>query len=685
MRCGLTLALATLVLTGCNRATAVTGIGTDADWPGHGGATDEAGFSRLAEINASNIGQLGLAWYVDLPDEVSLEATPLAVNGVLYFTGSFSAVYAVDGRTGHLLWRYDPEIWNHNPERMRLMFGVNRGAAYADGRVFVATLDGRLIALDAKSGTPLWSAETLPAGAIMYSTGAPRIMGDKVIIGNGGGDFGSRGFVTAYDAKTGRQLWRFYTVPGSPEQNRPENNGGDPAMARAAATWSGEYWKTGTGGTVWNGMTFDPELNRIYIGTGNSGPYDPAVRSPGNGDNLYLASIVALDANTGKYIWHYQVNPREAWDYKATMNIIAATLTIDGKPRKVLMQVPTNGFFYILDRETGKLISAEKTGKVTWADHIDLKTGRPVEAPNIRYETGESEIYPSPMGAHNWQAMSFSPDTGMAYIPAMQAGVRLTKPPAGSGMPPGSVMMGPAKSNDPQDGTAFLVAWDAARQRLAWKIPLPSMWNGGTLATHGSLVFQGTGSGAFSAYDARDGKRLWQFDAGLGIQAAPISYAVDGQQHVAVLVGYGGSGGVGNPMTRAGWKFGAQMRRLLVFKLGGKAVLAKSAPPDFSVKPVDDPSIKIAEADVKAGRQLYMRCVVCHGYDLNSGGIAPDLRESQVAMQMDGLWTVLHDGALAPRGMPRFDNYSRDEVRELHAYIRAGARKKLGTRKQPTS
>jgi quinohemoprotein ethanol dehydrogenase len=656
------------------------GQGTGADWPGHGGAADESGFSQLAQIRADNVGRLGLAWFLDLPGEVSLEATPLAVNGVLYFTGSFSAVYAVDGRSGRQLWRYDPEIWKHEPERMRLMFGVNRGPAYADGRVFVATLDGRLIALDAASGKALWSVATLPPGSKLYSTGAPRVMGDKVIIGQGGGDFGSRGFVTAYDARTGRQAWRFYVVPGSPEENR-----GHPALERAAATWSGEYWKTGTGGTVWNGMTFDPELNRIYIGTGNSGPYDPAVRSPGDGDNLYLASIVALDADTGRYVWHYQVNPREAWDYKATMNIIAATLTIDGKPRKVLMQAPTNGFFYVLDRETGKLISAGKTGKVTWADHIDLKTGRPVEAPNIRYETGESEIYPSPMGAHNWQAMSFSPDTGMAYIPAMQAGVHLVRPPAGSGMPPGSVIMEPARTGGPDDGTGSLVAWDAARQRLAWKVRLPSMWNGGTLATHGGLVFQGTGSGQFSAYDARDGRRLWQFEAGLGIQSAPISYAVDGKQYVAVLVGYGGSGGVGNPMTRVGWKFGAQMRRLLVFALDGKAVLPPSAPPDFTVQAVDDPAITIAEADVRAGRQLYMGCIVCHGYNLNAGGIAPDLRESGIALQIDSLWSVLHDGVLASRGMPRFDNLTRDEVRQLHAYIRAGAREALGTRKAPSA
>ncbi len=356
------MALALAAGPGGSRTRPIEPVG--ADWLRHN-ATDMGGnFSPLGQITPATAGKLGLAWSIDLPDEHALEATPLAVNGILYFSGSYARVYAVDGRTGKRLWTYDPETWKHNQIKLRWTLAANRGVAYDAGRIFVGTIDGRLIAIDAKSGQKIWSVETVD----------PDSKG-KVLIGNGGADFNARGYVTAYDQETGKQLWRFYTVPGAPEENK-----GDPAMERAAETWRGEYWKTGTGGTAWNGLTYDPELDQLYIGTGNSGPYDPEVRSPGGGDNLYLVSIVALNPDTGKYIWHYQQNPREAWDYKSTANMIATTLTIDGRPRKVLMQAPTNGFFYVLDRVTGKPISAEKITKVTWASRIDMATGRPVEA-----------------------------------------------------------------------------------------------------------------------------------------------------------------------------------------------------------------------------------------------------------------------------------------------------------------
>ena len=665
------------VVTATSANAATPSAGTASDWPNHSGGVDESGYSQLDQINTANIKRVGLNWSLDLPGEVTLEATPLAVNGVLYFTGSYAAVYAVDAISGKLLWKYDPETWKHYPVKMQYSFAVNRGPAYADGRVYAAALDGRLFALDAKSGKLLWSVETVDPQSMLTVTGAPRTFNGKVIIGNGGGDFGMRGYVTAYDGATGKQAWRFYIVPGRPEENK-----GDPAMERAAATWSGEYWNTGTGGTAWNGMTFDPELNRIYIGTGNGAPYEVDKRSPGDGDNLYLASIVAVDANTGKYIWHYQANPREAWDYKCTANIIMATLTIDGTPRKVLMQSPTNGFFYVLDRQTGKLISAEKTGKVSWAERIDLKTGRPVEAKNIRHETGEVTIFPSPIGSHNWQDMSFSPSAGLVYIPYMQAGARFSKGPAW----PGAVSIGGMSIGwaleDPEDGKGALLAWDPVQQKARWKVQHQTIWNGGTLATAGGLVMQGTADGFLSAYDATNGERLWRVNAGLGIIAPPISYSAQGKQQISVLVGYGGSASVGSNIMHAGWKYTAP-RRLLTFGLDGKATLPPSPAPDMFVHAVDDPSIKLKDADVAAGRSMFLACAICHGRDLvSAGGPAPDLRESRLALDAEAFVKVVQGGALIQRGMPRFDTLTREQVLQIYAYIRAGAREAIANPNQ---
>jgi quinohemoprotein ethanol dehydrogenase len=653
-----------------------------ANWLGHNGSADESAYSRLDAINTGNARKLGLAWSLDLPGESSLEATPLAVDGVLYFTGSYAAVYAVDAVTGKLLWKFDPETWKHAPEKLPLSLPVNHGAAYADGRVFSASLDGRLNALDARTGNVLWSVATVPASGMKSVTGAPRTFNDKVIIGNAGADMGERGYVTAYDAATGRQVWRFYITPGTPQENK-----GDPAMERAAATWSGEYWKTGTGGAVWDSMTFDPDLNRIYLGTGNGGPYDSDQRSPGNGDNLYVASIVALDADTGKYEWHYQLNPRDCWDYDATQQMILADLVVAGERRKVLMQAPKNGFFYVLDRRTGKLTSAEKIGKVTWAERIDLATGRPVEAANVRYQTGDATVWPSSIGAHSWQSMSFSPRTGLVYIPYMQLGSRFHK-----GQPlPGVVFFGGLSiglvKSEAQELRAALLAWDPVKQKPRWSVPLETIWNGGTLATAGDVVFQGAADGYFTAYHAVTGERLWRFNAGLGIIAAPISYLAGGKQYVSVLVGYGGSAAIGGEPMQVGWKYGLQPRRLLTFSLDGKAVLPQTAPRDLSIKALDDPSLQLNDADVQAGHSLFnLACAVCHGLNLRAaGGPGPDLRESGVALTEEGVWSVVHDGRLISRGMPRFEALPRQLVRQIHAYIRAGARKVVTTSKPATA
>jgi quinohemoprotein ethanol dehydrogenase len=674
----LALSAAFAFAAGGNSSASDKSVGAGKDWPAVGGAPDESSYSRLDQINGSDAGRLGLAWSLELPGEVSLEATPLEIDGTIYFTGSEAKVYAVDARSGAIKWTYDPQVWKHNPDKMHFSFGANRGMAYEKGKVFAAALDGRLFAFDAQTGKELWVAESIPAGMLNVSTGAPRVMNGKVIIGNGGADFGSRGFVTAFDANSGAQLWRFYVTPGSPEQNK-----GDPAMDAAAKTWGPDFWKhTGGGGTAWNGITFDPELDRVYIGTGNSGPYDPTLRDPGGGDDLYNTSIVALDANTGKYIWHYQENQRDCWDYKSTPNIIMATIPIEGRPRAVLLHAPTNGFFYVLDRKTGKLLNEPgKTTDITWAKDIDLQTGRPNEYPNIRYETGESKLWPGSIGGHNWQAMSYDPKTGLVYIPVHQIGVRFSRH---GGSENGFNVMGLSVEpivERPGDGHGYLLAWNPVTQKEVWRIRHPGLWNGGTLATAGGLVFQGTADGYFEAYDAKTGKEVWKFDAGLGIIGAPMSYSLDGRQYVSILVGYGGTAAAYGHFMDMGYKFGRQPRRLLTFALGGDKTLPPKSPPDFTVHALDDPTLKLNEADVSAGRALSVQCAACHGVGLQSTGTpGPDLRESAIALKLDTFSTLLKSGALLEQGMPRFQQLTDDQIRQLYAYVRAKARETLGKR-----
>jgi quinohemoprotein ethanol dehydrogenase len=367
-----------------------------ANWPSFGRTYSETHASPLADINAGNVARLGLAWSLDLPGISNGATVPLAVDGIVYFTVGQSIVHAVEATTGRLLWRHDPEVAKVAGRKLRITWGP-RGIGWWEGKVYVGTTDGRLIAIDAKNGRQVWSAQTVDPGNELTITGPPRVFNGKVIIGNAGSEFGAnRGYVTAYDAESGEQAWRFWIVPGNPADGF-ENA----AMEMAAKTWTGEWWKFGGGGQAWNAMTYDPQFNRVYIGTGNGAPWNRKVRSPGGGDNLFLCSIVALDADTGEYAWHYQTTPGETWDYNSAMDITLATMTVDGRPRPVILHAPKNGFFYVIDRETGKVLSAEKFGKVTWAERVDLATGRPVEAPGARYEDGPALIWPSTMGVHN--------------------------------------------------------------------------------------------------------------------------------------------------------------------------------------------------------------------------------------------------------------------------------------------
>lgn len=654
------------------------------NWSSYGLNAEEQRFSPLKEINDRTVSRLGLAWAYTLPKSArSLEGTPLAIDGTLYFTTAGSVTYAFDAVSGKEIWHYDPEVSKYNARALRIIQGVNRGLAYSDGALFLGAADGRLISLDAKTGKIKWVANTVEeTDSRKQITGAPRVFGDKVIIGHGGADNGTRGYVTAYYTATGKQAWRFYTVPGN-----PANGFEDQTQAMAAKTWGGEWWRWGGGGTVWNAITYDPDFNRIYIGTGNSANYNPDDRSPGGGDNLFLDSIVALDADTGRYIWHYQVNPREAWDYKATADIVLADLMIGGKKHKVLMQAPTNGFFYVIDRADGKLLSAEKLGKVTWAERIDLQTGRPVEAPNIRYEKGAVDFWPSSLGMHSWQAMSYSPKTGLVYVPTMQLGGHFESTPQdlaeAQGMMIGSrrywfpigASMG-AILLDSDDGTGSLVAWDPVAQKKRWEVKYKNIWNGGTLATNGDLVFQGGADGWLRSFDARNGRELWKFYASNGILGPPITYRVAGQQYLTVLVGYGGIAPAGGSITDAGWRYGKHLPRVLTFKLDGKAKLPPTPGPDFSATLLDDPKLPVDETAAMRGERIWNHtCVLCHGVAAATAGtVAPDLRASPAAHDFDTLRTIVHDGVLAPNGMPQYDEFSDQEIQDLQMYIRKMSR-----------
>ncbi len=658
---------AALVLTAGAHAQAA-----DTNWSSYGLDHTEQRFSPLTQINRENIASLGLDWALDVPNAVSVNSTPLAVDGVIYFSADRAIVHAVDATSGKLLWSYDPQSWKHAPRGIAIGFNTNRGITHWQGRIFVGTGDGRLVALNAKDGQVLWASRAFPVGERKAINGAPRAFDGKVFIGNSGAEFGTRGYVEAYDAQNGERLWRFYTVPANPADGF-EN----PAMEMAAKTWHGEWWKVFGGGTVWNALTYDPELEILYVGVGNGDPWDHDLRSQGKGDNLFLCSIVALNANSGEYVWHYQLNPGEQWDYKATADMILAEIEHKGEIRRVLMQAPTNGFFYVLDRATGELLSAAPYEKVTWAEGIDLKTGRPLEVPGIRMKPGEQQlIYPSPFGAHNWQAMSYNPLAGLVYIPTIRMGAVYSKNTEFE-FRDNFFVIGMATEyplTEPDDGTGGLVAWDPVRQEARWRIQYATPWHGGTLTTAGGLVFHGTGHGTFYAYDASRGDALWEFNAGRGITGAPMTYMRDGKQHVVLPVGWGGQASFGLPaFQKHGWKYKGPGIRLLSFSLEGSASLPEVIDNRFSFNPPDTGEVPLDDALVRLGFGIYHQssCAVCHGGNVTSNGAAgPDLRESPLMTDYRAFRAVVVEGSLLQRSMPMFDDLTEREVRGLFEYIR---------------
>ncbi len=672
-----------IALSGVHAATTIDdkALADDKDganWAAYGRTYSEQRFSPLDQINEANIGKLGLAWAMDLPNDRSLNGTPLVIDGIMYFPGSYNVVYAVEAATGKLLWKYDPKVIDTAGDRLRIMWDSSRGLAYWKGKVYDATIDGRLIAIDATTGKELWNTMTVDPRKALFVTGAPKVFKGKVIIGNGGTEWGpARGYVTAYDAETGKQAWRFWVVPGNPADGF-ENK----AMEMAAKTWTGEWWKHGGGGNAWNGFTYDPDFNTVYIGTGNGSPWNQKIRSPGGGDNLFLCSIVALDADTGEYKWHYQTNPGETWDYNSNMDIVLADLKYGGQTVKALMHAPKNGFFYVINRANGELLSAEKIAKVTWAERIDLKTGRPVEVKGARYEDGEETVWPSPFGAHSWHAMSYNPNTGLVYIPTIEMpgvfndkniDIKNWKSPHFYTSP--GVKFG--DEDAPADyGTAFLQAWDPIKQKQVWKQPSPPQWNAGTMTTKGNLVFEGFADGTFNAFNATTGEKLWSVNVGVGVSAPPVTYAIEGKQYVSLLAGWGGAGLISGSLAgQHGWKYRVHPRRLLTFTLDGKLAMPKSPPP-VQAKPVDLPDFKIDSKLADYGKVVYARsCFLCHGGGAVSGGNAPDLRESPIPQSREAFKQVVVDGVRLSMGMPRFTDFTDHEIDGLMHYIRDVARK----------
>ena len=677
-----------LALTSCKGGSAQDAGGAEADqqwlaqlddgsdgkdWPAFGRTYGEQHYSPLNQINDGNVDQLGLAWSVDLPPG-NPATGPIEVGGTVYLASGYSVVRAIDVETGKVKWTYDPRAPEASGIKLRQGWG-SRGIAYWNHKVITATQDGRLIAIDEKTGKPVWTAETFGKDDPLFISGPPRVFDGKVIIGNGGSDESPvRGFVTAWDADTGKFLWKFYTVPGNPADGFE-----DDAMKMAAKTWSGDWWNYGGGGSVWNAITYDKANDQILIGTGNGAPWNHKIRSMGKGDNLFVCSIVALDAKTGKYKWHYQINPGESWDFNASMDMELADLEIDGKPRQVVMTAPKNGFFYVIDRKDGKLISAEPFVEVTWASKIDLKTGRPIEKPNVRYENGPVTFKPTPIGAHSWMPMAFSPKTGLTYIPAIDLQVTYDdtgitrenfKWSGGMGLSPG---VGYSIGDAGKKITGWLVAWDPVAQKARWKIPMEVHLNGGIMATGGNLIFQGRPDGGFSAYNAETGKRLWNFDAKAGVVAPPITYRVKGKQYVTVVAGIGTSAGLFGPMfAKYGIDYRTQQRRVLTFALGAKGTL----PPKTPYKPVafDDPGYTPDTALGQKGERIFnVRCAVCHGTAAIGGGTAPDLRTSAIPSDPSAFASVVKDGALVPNGMPQFGEFTQADLAGLRQYIRSRA------------
>jgi quinohemoprotein ethanol dehydrogenase len=660
------------VTSAVDSASIKANTATSNDWPTIGLDYGETRFSKLNQINTDNVKKLGLVWSYSLESSRGVEATPVVVDGIMYQTASWSVVHAIDARTGKKIWSFDPGV-----DREKGYKGccdvVNRGVAVYKGKVFVASYDGRLIALDAATGAKVWEKDTLIDHEHSYTiTGAPRAFNGKVVIGQGGAEYGTRGYVTAYDTETGNQVWRWFTVPGDP--SKPFE---DASMEAAAKTWdpSGKYWLNGGGGTPWDTITYDPDLNLVYIGTGNGSPWNRDIRSPSGGDNLYLASLVALNADTGKYAWHYQETPGDHWDYTSTQPMILADITIDGAARKVILHAPKNGFFFVIDRTNGKFISAKNFVDVNWATGYDA-SGRPIEVPAARGEAPYDSV-PGPFGAHNWHPMSYNPQTGLVYLPAQGVPLNLTpeKTFAQNAATPGKFggttgwNVGFMLNATPPKAPAYgrLLAWDPVKQKEAWRAEYVAPWNGGTLTTAGNLVFQGTADGRFIAYNAATGEKLWETPTGTGVVAAASTYLIDGKQYVSVAVGWGGVFGISQRVTEL-----QSPGTVYTFAVDGKAPL-----PAFVKYQTEGllAGVSYDPKDVPEGTAIYVAaCATCHGVPgVDKGGNVRNL--GYVSKDtITNLKDFVFKGPFRDQGMPDFTGkLTEADVVKVQAFIQGTA------------
>jgi PQQ-dependent dehydrogenase (methanol/ethanol family) len=640
------------------------------EWLTYGRTYDEQRFSPLSQINRDTVGRLGLAWWAEFDTDRGQEATPLEADGVLYTTTAWSKVYAFDAKTGERLWSYDPKVPGEKGFNACCDV-VNRGAALWKGRLYVGTLDGRLVALAAKTGKLAWEVQTTDPSRPYTITGAPRVVKGKVLIGNGGAEYGVRGYVSAYDAATGKLAWRFYTTPNP--AGATDGAASDKVFRdKAAATWFDGVWKqSGGGGTVWDAITYDPSLDLVFIGVGNGSPWNHKLRSGGRGDNLFLSSIVALRPDTGEYVWHYQTTPGESWDYTATQHIMLADLPIGGKLTRVLMQAPKNGFFYVLEAATGKLISADKYVPVDWAERVDLSTGRPVEAPGARFPNGTaSNQMVGALGAHNWHPMAFSPKTGLVYVPA-QHGRGFYADPSDFQYVPGAwntgmlrIAAGPharptlQRPDNHAEAKGELIAWDPVARKKRWSVAFPHRTTSGVLATDGGLVFH-SALGRLVAYDAADGRPLWSYDTGAWAIAPAMTYAIDDEQYVALMVGSGGAGSSDQP-RRPG--------RLLVFKLGGTVQPPPPLPTPVPPQKLDLSLATPSRGDADAGAMTFATyCGACHS---PGGAFLPDLTRSPAILDPEGFRAIVLDGALKANGMAPFRRFLKEaDAENLRAFL----------------